>query len=100
MPGERLSMRKIREVQREGLSLASLEPLLLGRRHGHCHCGELGEALRLLGFVRRRNWRGADGFPAVWSKRTECESRVEEVLVVCNRASRVSPVQPARCGFI
>ena len=56
------------ELQREGLSLASLQASLRGRSRGNCHPGELGAALRRLGFERRRNWQGADGFRAVWSK--------------------------------
>jgi hypothetical protein len=58
------------EVQREGLSLAALQTSLRGRRRGNCHPGELGAALRRLGFVRRRDWRGADGFRAVWRRVT------------------------------
>jgi hypothetical protein len=55
------------EVQREGLSIAALQASLRGRRRGNCHPGELGAALRRLGFERRRNWgAGADGFRAVW----------------------------------
>ena len=56
------------EVQREGLSVASLQESLRGRRHGNCHPGELGAALRKLGFERRRDWRSGDGFRAVWRK--------------------------------
>jgi hypothetical protein len=56
------------EVQREGLSLAALQTSLRGRGRGNCHPGELGSALRRLGFVRRRNWRAADGFRATWCK--------------------------------
>ena len=56
------------EVQREGLSLSSLQVSLRGRSRGNCHPGELGTALRRLGFERRRNWRGADGFRAVWRR--------------------------------
>jgi hypothetical protein len=55
------------EVQREGLSLASLQIRLRGRGHDRCHIGELGGALRRAGFQRRRNWRkSADGFRALW----------------------------------
>jgi hypothetical protein len=54
------------EVQREGLSLTSLQSMLRGRWHGNVHAGELGTALRRLGFERQRNWRGTDGFRAVW----------------------------------
>ncbi len=56
------------EVQREGLSLASLQASLRGRSRGNCHPGELGAALRRLGFVRRRDWCGADGFRAIWRR--------------------------------
>ena len=58
------------DVQREGLSLASLQASLRGRSRGNCHPGELGAALRRLGFLRRRDWRGADGFRAIWRKAT------------------------------
>jgi hypothetical protein len=44
------------EVQREGLSLASLQASLRGRWRGNCHPGELGSALRKLGFKRERRW--------------------------------------------
>jgi hypothetical protein len=43
------------EVQREGLSLASLQASLRGRWRGNCHPGELGTALRKLGFKRERH---------------------------------------------
>lgn len=56
------------EVQREGLSLAALQASLRGRSRGNCHPGELGAALRRLGFERRRDWSGSDGFRAVWRK--------------------------------
>ncbi len=57
-----------REVQVEGLSLPTLQAMLKGRRRGSCHQGELGSALRRLGFERRRHWRGdaAGGFAARW----------------------------------
>lgn len=54
------------EVQREGLSLAQLQTSLRGRWRGHCHPGELGGALRRLGFVRDRRWRADAGFRAYW----------------------------------
>ena len=56
------------ELQREGLSLSSLQASLRGRWRGNAHPGEIGRALRRLGFERRRDWRGADGFRAVWCK--------------------------------
>ena len=56
------------EVQREGLSLPTLVTSLKGRRGGTCHTGELGKALRQLGWTRTRCWRGgeAGGFSARW----------------------------------
>jgi hypothetical protein len=56
------------EAQREGLSLSSLQASLRGRSRGNCHPGELGQALRRLGFQRQRDWSGADGFRAIWRK--------------------------------
>ena len=38
----------------EGLSLDALRRLLSGKWRGNCHPGELGTALRKLGFVRIR----------------------------------------------
>jgi hypothetical protein len=58
-----------REVQEEGLSLAALQAQLRARGRGHsrCHIGELGDACRRNGLVRRRRWRGdAGGFRALW----------------------------------
>jgi hypothetical protein len=54
------------DVQREGLSLPALRSSLRGRWRGVCHPGELGDALRELGFRRRRQWRGGAGFQALW----------------------------------
>ena len=54
------------EVQREGLSLQALQASLRGRSRGKCHPGELGSALRKLGFTRSRRWSGDDGFRAIW----------------------------------
>jgi hypothetical protein len=60
MPEEKLA---------EGLSLDSLRRLLAGKWRGNCHPGELGAALRKLGFNRRRSWSDDDGgFRAKWSK--------------------------------
>ena len=58
------------DVQREGLSLTTLQTSLRGRWRGNAHPGDIGRALRRLGFERRRNWRGTDGFRAVWRKVT------------------------------
>jgi hypothetical protein len=54
------------EVQREGLSLSTLQTSLRGRWRGNCHPGELGTALRKLGFKRERRWHDKDGFCALW----------------------------------
>jgi hypothetical protein len=54
------------EVQREGHSLASLQASLRGRWRGLCHPGELGTALRKLGFTRERRWHVSTGFRALW----------------------------------
>ena len=54
------------EIQREGLSLASLQASLRGRWRGNCHPGELGTALRRLGFERR--WLDEGGFCALWRR--------------------------------
>lgn len=54
-------------LQREGLSLASLQASLRGRWRGNCHPGELGAAMRQLGFQRARRWRGdPESFRALW----------------------------------
>jgi hypothetical protein len=54
------------EIQREGLSLSSLQASLRGRWRGLCHPGELGTALRKLGFKRERRWDDGAGFRALW----------------------------------
>ena len=56
------------EVQRGGLSLPALSTMLRGRRGRRCSSGELGTALRSLGWKRERCWRGSDdgGFSALW----------------------------------
>lgn len=54
------------EIQREGLSLSSLQSSLRGRWRGNCHCGELGIALRKLGFKRERRWNDGAAFCALW----------------------------------
>ncbi len=56
------------ELQREGVSLSSLQASLRGRWRGNAHPGDVGRALRRLGFERRRDWSGVDGFRAVWHK--------------------------------
>jgi hypothetical protein len=56
-------------IQAEGLSIAALQSQLRARGRGHsvCHIGELGAALRRLGWRRVRRWdSSADGFRALW----------------------------------
>lgn len=59
------------EVQREGLSLTTVQTMLRGRWRGHAHPGEVGAALRAAGFIRQRRWSDDDGFRAVWSLREQ-----------------------------
>jgi hypothetical protein len=56
------------DVQREGLSLPTIQASLRGRWRGNAHPGEIGRALRALKFTRVRRWRGDDGFQALWRK--------------------------------
>ncbi len=55
------------EIQNQGLALTSLRSMLAGKWRGKCHPGELGQALRKLGFERRRNWtKATTSFNALW----------------------------------
>jgi hypothetical protein len=55
------------EIASQGLALNDLRRLLSGKWRGNCHPGELGAALRKLGYVRIRNWSALeDGFSAKW----------------------------------
>lgn len=56
------------EVQRDGISLPALQAALRGRWRGKCHPGELGSALRKLGFTRVRSWSDGASFSAVWRR--------------------------------
>ena len=57
------------QVKERGLSLPILQRMLKGRRRGFCHPGELGSALRKLGFKRQRKWSGVqEGFVSIWKK--------------------------------
>jgi hypothetical protein len=52
-----------------GLSLEALRRMLSGKWRGNAHPGELGTALRKLGFSRHRDWSdAAGGFRAKWFK--------------------------------
>ena len=55
------------EIKSQGLSLSALRTMLAGKWRGKCHPGELGIALRRLGYERRRNWNdGSQSFCALW----------------------------------
>lgn len=55
------------EIKSQGLSLPALRAMLAGKWRGKCHPGELGIALRRLGYERRRNWSdGIQSFCALW----------------------------------
>jgi hypothetical protein len=55
------------EIKSEGLSLPAIQTMLVGKWRGKCHPGELGSALRKLGYVRFRNWsETSGGFTALW----------------------------------
>ena len=55
------------EIKSQGLSLPAIRTMLAGKWRGKCHPGELGMALRRLGYERRRNWSdGIQSFCALW----------------------------------
>ena len=55
------------EIAEQGFALNDLRRLLSGKWRGNCHPGELGAALRKLGYVRKRNWASLEvGFSAKW----------------------------------
>ena len=59
-------------VQDEGLSIIEMQTMLRprGSERSCCTAGQLGDALRRLGFVRERRWRdGRSSFRALWRKR-------------------------------
>jgi hypothetical protein len=60
------------ETQAAGLSIIELQVLLRprGSERSCATAGQLGDALRRLGFVRERRWRdGRSSFRALWRKR-------------------------------
>jgi hypothetical protein len=58
------------EIKSQGISLPAIRNMLAGRWRGKCHPGELGNALRRLGYERRRNWSaGTQSFSALWFMR-------------------------------
>jgi hypothetical protein len=60
------------EVQAAGLSIVELQVMLRprGSEHSCCTAGQLGDALRRLGFTRERRWHdGRSSFRALWRLR-------------------------------
>lgn len=54
-------------AKQEGLSLLDLQARLRGRKGGMPHVGELGAAMRRLGWYRRRRWSDQDAaFSSKW----------------------------------
>ena len=54
-------------IKTNGVSLPALQQMLKGRWRGNAHPGELGAALRNLGYVRTRSWHGDEiGFTTLW----------------------------------
>ena len=50
-----------------GLELHTVRERLDGKKVGHAHCGELGDAFRKLGWTRKRCWRNdMGGFRSRW----------------------------------
>jgi hypothetical protein len=55
------------EIKSKGISLPAIRTMLVGKWRGKCHLGELGTALRPLGYERRRNWgAGRRSFAPLW----------------------------------
>lgn len=62
------------EIKSQGLSLLAIRNLLAGKWRGKCHPGELGVALRKLGYQRQRNWSdGTQSFSALWFSKNNGE---------------------------
>ena len=59
--------------QRKGLSILDLQARLRGRKGGLPHIGELGAAIRRLGWQRRRRWSNEDAaFASLWYPKDQC----------------------------
>ena len=54
-------------TQQQGLSILEIQACLRGRKGGLPHIGELGAAMRRLGWQRRRRWSDEDAaFSSKW----------------------------------
>lgn len=61
-------------VQNNGLSLLALQARLRGRKGGLPHIGELGAAMRRLGWQRRREWSDEESaFASKWFPAEEAQ---------------------------
>jgi len=56
------------ENQLGGLPIAFFQASLRGRQRASAQAGEIGTALRRLGFERRRSWKKGEGFSALWHR--------------------------------
>lgn len=56
------------EHQAAGLPITFFQASLRGRQRASAQTGEIGTALRRLGFERRRCWRKGHGFSALWHR--------------------------------
>lgn len=66
-------------AQRQGLSLLDLQARLRGRKGGMPHIGELGAALRRLGWHRRRKWSEEDtAFSSKWYPKEPHQTRRDD----------------------
>ena len=66
-------------AQRKGLSLMDLQICLRGRKGGKPHVGELAEAMRRLGWQRRRQWSNESAsFSAKWHPADPIQSRSDD----------------------
>lgn len=54
------------EEQEEGIQLQALCDRLQGKYRAKAQAGEVGSALRRLGWVRVRDWRDQSGFRTTW----------------------------------
>ena len=66
-------------AQRKGLSLMDLQICLRGRKGRKPHVGELAEAMRRLGWQRRRQWSNESAsFSAKWHPADPIQSRSDD----------------------
>ena len=55
------------DIKSKGISLNVIQQQLKGRTRGYAHPGEIGIALRSLGYIRKRTWQDQNtGYVAKW----------------------------------